>query len=237
MTWRLLFLAALWLPELPLHPASGDLPMGWPHLLGTDSLGRDGLLRLLLAAARSFGFASAVALIALALALPAACGKGRPASLWSALRALPPLLVLLPLAAAAGGLGWPTLALVLAGLEARHLEAPLRARLEPFRASTAKAQVRLLGAGPMHRLRTWAPWLEAQTRPLLPTVWIDALWAEATLRLLGLGPGPQRDSLGLLLQEELPRLATEPGPLALAALLLALGLGAASNLRKEQPCR
>ena len=97
MTWRLLFLAALWLPELPLHPASGDLPMGWPHLLGTDALGRDGLLRLLLAAARSFGFASAVALIALALALPAACGKGRPASLWSALRALPPLLVLLPL--------------------------------------------------------------------------------------------------------------------------------------------
>ena len=46
--------------------------------------------------------------------------------------------MLLPLAAAAGGLGWPTLALVLAGLEAPHLEAPLRARLEPFRASTAK---------------------------------------------------------------------------------------------------
>lgn len=68
---------------------------------------------------------------------------------------------------------------------------------------------------------------------------LQAIWAErpATLRLLGLGPGPQHDSLGQLLQEELPRLGTDPTLLTWASLAVVLALAAASNppSRKESP--
>lgn len=57
---------------------------------------------------------------------------------------------------------------------------------------------------------------------------------EATLRLLGLGPGPQHDSLGLLLNEELPRLSTDATALGIASLVvvLALALLSARNLKE-----
>lgn len=58
----------------------------------------------------------------------------------------------------------------------------------------------------------------------MPTAWFEALWAESALRLLGLGPGPQHDSLGLLLREQLPRFASGPTALGWAALLVALAL-------------
>ena len=63
--WRLAFLAALLLPDLALDPFRGGQQGSLRHLLGTDELGRDALVRLLLAAARSLGFASACALLAL----------------------------------------------------------------------------------------------------------------------------------------------------------------------------
>ncbi|HJW08846.1 MAG TPA: hypothetical protein VJ483_04380, partial [Holophagaceae bacterium] len=91
MKARLLFLGALLLPELPLDPFRGGLAPGWPHLLGTDELGRDALLRLSMAGARSLGFASACALLALLLAWAlAALRPMREAN--SALRGIPPLL-------------------------------------------------------------------------------------------------------------------------------------------------
>jgi ABC-type dipeptide/oligopeptide/nickel transport system permease subunit len=88
----------------------------------------------------------------------------------------------------------------------------------------------LLGASPWHRLHTWGPWALAQAGHLFPTAWIGALWGEATLRLLGLGPPPTRDSLGLLLHEELPRLSTDGTALGWAALLLVLTLAATTSL-------
>lgn len=237
MKWRLCFLLALLLPEVPLNPFGGDLPPSTHHLLGTDALGRDGLLRLCHAGAQSLGFASAVALLALALAALAALGTERLRGARSALRVLPPLLFLLPLAATFGGLDWAGLALLLALLMALQLEAPLRARLDPFRKGPAWAMNRVLGGGRLHQIRIWAPWVARQAEALFPTAWLGALWGEATLRLLGLGPGPQHDSLGLLLNEELPRLSTDPSALGWAALILVLILSAASASKKasEEP--
>ncbi len=59
---------------------------------------------------------------------------------------------------------------------------------------------------------------------LFPSVWLAALWSEATLSVLGLGPGPGRDSLGRLVAEELPHLATDATPLGWAALAMVLAL-------------
>ena len=224
MRWRLAFLLALALPDLPLDPFRGDLPASALHPLGTDELGRDALLRLLLAGARSIGFASACALLALALALLLGWRGARWRGALSALRSLPPVLFLLPLAAATGGIGATALFLLLGLLLAPHLEPPLRARLDAFRQSPAWAAEQTLGARPASTLRRWAPWGLEQVVTLFPSAWLGALWGEATLSALGLGPGPGHDSLGRLLLEQLPRLATDPTLLGWGALVVVLGL-------------
>ena len=224
MKWRLAFLLALALPELPLDPFHGGLASSPWHPLGTDDLGRDALARLLLAGARSVGFASACALLALGLALLLAWRGRRWHGALSALRSLPPVLFLLPLAAATGGIGVAALFLLLGLLLAPHLEPPLRGKLDAFRHSPAWAAERTLGATRVSTLRRWAPWGLAQAAVLFPSAWLGALWGEATLSTLGLGPGPDHDSLGRLLLEQLPRLATDPSPLGWGALAVVLAL-------------
>ena len=224
MKWRLAFLGALLVPDLALDPFRGGLTPSAVHLLGTDDLGRDALLRLLLAGARSLGFASACALLALSLGtLLAWRGRSLRGGL-SALRSLPPLLFLLPLAAAAGGLSAAPLGVLLGALLAPHLEPALRSRLEALRHSPAWAAERTLGAPWPSTCRRWAPWGLDQATALFPSAWLGALWGEATLSALGLGPGPGQDSLGRLLAEELPRLGSDPSPLGWAALAVVLGL-------------
>lgn len=224
MRWRLAFLLALLLPDQPLDPFHGGLAASFHHPLGVDDLGRDALLRLLLAGSRSMGFASACALLGLGVALLLAWHGRRWSGALSALRSLPPVLFLLPLAAAVGGLGMAALLLLLGLLLAPHLEPPLRVRLEAFRQSPAWAAERTLGATPVSTLRRWSPWALDQAARLFPSAWLGALWGEATLSALGLGPGPDHDSLGRLLLEQLPRLGTDPAPLGWAALALVLGL-------------
>ncbi|WP_257305023.1 hypothetical protein [Geothrix campi] len=224
MRWRLTFLLALVLPDLPLDPFHGGLAASLRHPLGVDDLGRDALLRLLLAGSRSVGFASACALLALALALLLAWyGRSWRGTL-SALRSLPPILFLLPLAAAAGGVGLMALLLLLGLLLAPHLEPPLRVKLDAFRQSPAWAAEQTLGPTRASTLRRWGPWGLDQAAILFPSAWLGALWGEATLSTLGLGPGPDHDSLGRLLLEQLPRLATDPSPLGWGALAVVLAL-------------
>jgi peptide/nickel transport system permease protein len=229
MKWRLAFLGALLLPDLPLEPFRGGLAATLRHPLGTDDLGRDALLRLALAAARSLGFASGCALLALGLGLLLAWRGQRFLGAWSALRSLPPLLFLLPLAAALGGLPAAALGLLLGSLIAPHLEPALRARINRFRASPAWASERTLGASWPSVLHRWAPWGWQQAAALFPSAWLSALWGEATLSALGLGPGPGHDSLGRLLAEELPRLGSDPSPLGGAALATVLLLAWAAT--------
>ncbi len=222
MRWRLAFLGALLIPDLALDPFRGGLATTLSHPLGTDDLGRDALLRLVLAAARSLGFASACALLALTLGLLLAWQGRHLLGALSALRSLPPLLFLLPVAAATGGLSVGVLGVLLGALIAPHLEPALRTRLDRFRHSPAWAAERTLGATGPSTLRRWAPWGWQQAAALFPSAWLSALWGEATLSALGLGPGPGHDSLGRLLAEELPRLGSDPSPLGWAALATVL---------------
>lgn len=237
MRWRLFLLVGLLLPELVVNPFQGDGDMSWVHPLGTDALGRDALLRLGHAGLRSLGFASAVALLAVSLALLMSLGSVRAPGARSALRAVPPLLFLLPLAAALGGLNWLPLGFLLAALLALQLEPPLRARLEPFTQGPAWAMNRILGGGRWHQIRIWGPWAIGEAETLVPSAWLGALWGEVSLRLLGLGPGPQHDSLGSLLNQELSRLATDGTALGWASLILVLALAAftASKGKSEAP--
>ncbi len=218
MKWRLLALLALWLPEPALDPFRGGQSPSWAHPLGTDLLGRDGLLRLAVGALRSTGFASACALLALALGFLLASGAPALRHLASALRRIPPLLLLLPLAAAVGPFGWVGLGVLLSLFLGLHLTPPLAIHVDGLRISPAWKSERLMGSSLSSRARRWAPWAWERSVLLLPTAWLGALWAEATLRALGLGPGPGTDTLGRLLQEELPRLSTDSTPLGWAAL-------------------
>lgn len=233
--WVLLFLPALLLPEAPMDPFRGILSPSLAHVLGTDELGRDGLRRLLTGTARSLGFASACALLALALALLLALRGGWLRGASGALRSAPPLLWLIPLAAVAGGLEWLPLGLLIAGLLALHLEPPLRVSLAPILEGPAWTAGQVMGASPAQRIASWAPCFSGKAAALLPSAWLGALWGEATLSALGLGPGPEKDSLGRLLLEELPRLATDPTPLGWAALAAILAIAWGATAAKERP--
>lgn len=224
MRWRLLALLAWVLPGPTVDPFRGNQSPSWMHLLGTDALGRDGLHRLLIGALRSAGFASACALGAISLGLLLAAGAPALRHPAAALRRIPPLLLLLPLAAVTGPFGWFTLGTLLSGLLALHLAPPLALQVDTLHASSAWKAERIMGSTFPSRLRRWAPWAWEQSLPLFPTAWLGALWAEATLRTLGFGPGPGTDTLGRLLQEELPRLSTDPTPLGWAALVTVLVL-------------
>lgn len=221
--WPLLLLPLLFVPELALDPFQGSTAPNLHHWLGTDALGRDALLRLLLTASRAGGFASVCALGGVTVSWLLAATGPRTQSALSALRVMPALLWLIPLAMVMGGLEGPILVILIALLLAPHLEAPLRVKVEALHRSPAWALGRIQGATRIHQFRAWAPWAAMESAALFPSAWLGALWTEVTLSALGLGPGPQSDTFGRLLTEELPRLSVGAAS-AWAALLLMLAL-------------
>lgn len=232
--WPLLLLPALLVPSLALDPFQGGLGPSLHHWLGTDLLGRDALLRLLLSGAQAGAFASICAVFALALAWLLAMSRAGTEDALSAMRSLPALLWLIPLAAILGALERPLLAPLIALLLAPHLEAPLRVKAEALRRGPAWAIGRIQGAGSFHRLLAWAPWAASESAALFPSAWLGALWTETTLSALGLGPGPETDTFGRLLADQLPRLATG-APSAWAALLLVLVLAWSLSFPEADP--
>ena len=123
--WVLILLPlAFLLPEVAMNPFQANLPAQASHWLGTDGLGRDALLRLGVASSRSLAFSSLVAFLSLMLALGFAFGVEARLEARSALRSVPVLLLLIPLAALGGGFDWVPLGLLLALLQSFHLEPP-----------------------------------------------------------------------------------------------------------------
>ncbi len=228
----LLFVGALVGPWLAPHPvrASIGLPYEPPSahaLLGTDSVGRDVLSRLLAGGRR-------LVLIAL-LCTVAATGLGAIAGMTAALRprldgwvmrpidallALPAMLVLLLLGA---GFGASTLVLVAAVC---LTSAPFTARVA--RACTLDVVHRgyveaALGRG--ERL----PWLLG--RELLPSVagplladlgirFVTAIYLVATAGFLGLGGSSERPDWGLQIQQEIGGAQDNPWAAAAPAIVL-----------------
>ncbi|WP_371238141.1 ABC transporter permease subunit [Streptomyces pimonensis] len=198
------------------------LPPSWTHPLGTDGLGRDVLARLGHGATTTVGTAVAVCLASLLLALALGFLPRVAAGASDIANALPPVIVGILVAAAAGpGTGGAALAVALVSWP--PLSAHAAALVQEVRASAFLTAQRAIGATP------W--WI--LTRHVLPSV-AGPVTRHAVLRLpgialalaslgfLGLGAQPPAPEWGLLLEES--RAYVERAPWAALAPAVALAL-------------
>ncbi|MFG2471623.1 ABC transporter permease subunit [Streptomyces canus] len=206
----------------------------WAHPLGTDGLGRDVLARLGHGAAATVGTAAAVCALSLLVALLLGFLPGVAAGAADIANALPPVIVGILVAAAAGpGTGGAALAVAL--ISWPPLAAHAAALVQEVRASAFLTAQRAIGAGP------W--WI--LTRHVLPSVVVPVsrhallrlpgiALALASLGFLGLGAQPPAPEWGLLLEESRAYVERAPwaalAPAVALALLAALAVSAASWL-------
>ncbi|MFI2434906.1 ABC transporter permease subunit [Streptomyces sp. NPDC018693] len=194
----------------------------WAHPLGTDGLGRDVLARLGHGAATTVGTAAAVCLLSLLLSLALGFLPGVAAGAADIANALPPVIVGILVAAAAGpGTGGAALAVAL--ISWPPLAAHAAALVQEVRASAFLTAQRAIGATPWWVL----------TRHVLPSVVAPVVrhallrlpgiaLALASLGFLGLGAQPPAPEWGLLLDES--RAYVERAPWAALAPAVALAL-------------
>lgn len=229
--------AQFWLPFDPQHTdvPSRWLPPSWPHLLGTDGLGRD-LLSLLMAGARttivvSVGSALVAGIIGIALAALGALTRRwtreSVAVLVDILIAFPVLLIAMMIAAVWGGSLWVVVWAVGIGFGvniARVTRPELRRVLTSdfVLAGTAAGLSRVQNLY-RHLLPNVAPVFIVQ----LSWSMAVAVLAEAGLSYLGLGAPVTEPSWGVLLRDLQQYLTAYPlavlGP-GLAITLTVLGL-------------
>ncbi|MDK1474893.1 ABC transporter permease subunit [Streptomyces sp. 549] len=198
------------------------LPPSWAYPLGTDGLGRDVLARLGHGAASTVGTAAAVCALSLLVALALGFLPGLAAGASDIANALPPVIVGILVAAAAGP-GTGGAALAVAAVSWPALSAHSAALVQEVRASTFLTAQRAIGASPSWIL----------TRHVLPSV-AGPVARHAVLRLpgialalaalgfLGLGAQPPTPEWGLLLDES--RAYVERAPWAALAPAVALAL-------------
>ncbi|WP_405869187.1 ABC transporter permease subunit [Streptomyces sp. NBC_00005] len=197
----------------------------WSHPLGTDALGRDVLARLGHGAAPTVGTAAAVCLLSLLLALALGFLPGVAAGAADIANALPPVIVGILVAAAAGpGTGGAALAVAL--ISWPPLAAHAAALVQEVRASSFLTAQRAIGAPPLwiltrHVLPSVAAPVARHALLRLPGIAL----ALASLGFLGLGAQPPAPEWGLLLDES--RAYVERAPWAALAPALALALLAA----------
>ena len=198
------------------------LPPSWAHPLGTDGLGRDVLARLGHGAASTVGTAAAVCALSLLVALLLGFLPGVAAGAADIANALPPVIVGILVAAAAGpGTGGAALAVAL--ISWPPLAAHAAALVQEVRASAFLTAQRAIGAGPLwiltrHVLPSVAAPVTRHALLRLPGIAL----ALASLGFLGLGAQPPTPEWGLLLDES--RAYVERAPWAALAPAVALAL-------------
>jgi peptide/nickel transport system permease protein len=227
-----------------VHTAVRLAPPSWAHPLGTDGLGRDVLARLGHGAATTVGTAAGVCLLSLVLSLALGFLPGVAAGAADIANALPPVIVGILVAAAAGpGAGGAALAVAL--ISWPPLAAHAAALVQEVRASAFLTAQRAIGAPPSwiltrHVLPSVAAPVARHALLRLPGIAL----ALASLGFLGLGAQPPAPEWGLLLDES--RAYVERAPWAALAPAVALALlaglavsGAAYTqgraVRKETP--
>lgn len=194
----------------------------WAYPLGTDGLGRDVLARLGHGAASTVGTAVAVCLVSLLLALALGFLPSVAAGASDIANALPPVIVGILVAAAAGpGTGGAALAVAL--ISWPPLAAHAAALVQEVRASTFLLAQRAIGASPLwiltrHVLPSVAAPVTRHALLRLPGIAL----ALASLGFLGLGAQPPTPEWGLLLDES--RAYVERAPWAALAPAVALAL-------------
>ncbi|MFI7016329.1 ABC transporter permease subunit [Streptomyces sp. NPDC050164] len=194
----------------------------WTHPLGTDGLGRDVLARLGHGAASTVGTAAAVCLLSLLVALALGFLPRIAQGAADIANALPPVIVGILVAAAAGpGTGGAALAVALISWPA--LSAHAAALVQEVRASAFLTAQRAIGAGPFwiltrHVLPSVAAPVARHALLRLPGIAL----ALASLGFLGLGAQPPAPEWGLLLDES--RAYVERAPWAALAPAVALAL-------------
>ncbi|MGH9798319.1 MAG: ABC transporter permease, partial [Candidatus Polarisedimenticolia bacterium] len=174
------------------------------YLLGTDTLGRDLLSRLLHGVRHTVGLAILCVAVALAAGVAAGASAGLAGGLWDqvlmrgmeVLMAIPRLLLIL-VCAALFSPSIPLLVLLLGGTTWTGLARLARAETLAFRESGPAQAARAAGASaPRLLLRHLAP----QIAPLLVVFaalrFADTIVLESALALLGLGAPPPAVSLG-----------------------------------------
>ena len=194
----------------------------WAYPLGTDGLGRDVLARLGHGAASTVGTAVAVCLVSLLLALALGFLPSVAAGASDIANALPPVIVGILVAAAAGpGTGGAALAVAL--ISWPPLAAHAAALVQEVRASTFLLAQRAIGASPLwiltrHVLPSVAAPVTRHALLRLPGIAL----ALASLGFLGLGAQPPAPEWGRLLDES--RAYVERAPWAALAPAVALAL-------------
>ncbi|MFG3494686.1 ABC transporter permease subunit [Streptomyces sp. NPDC047928] len=208
------------------------MPPSLTHPLGTDGLGRDVLARLGHGAAATAGTAAAVCALGFAVAMVLGFAPRVAAGTSDIANALPPVIVGILVAAAAGpGTGGAALAVALVSWP--PLAAHAAALVQEVRASGFLLAQRAIGAGPAWIL----------TRHVLPSV-AGPVARHAVLRLpgialalaslgfLGLGARPPAPEWGLLLDESRAYVERAPwaglAPAVALAALAALSVSTAS---------
>ncbi|MEV5318926.1 ABC transporter permease subunit [Streptomyces sp. NPDC052687] len=208
-----------------VHTTARLAAPSWAHPLGTDGLGRDVLARLGHGAAPTVGTAAAVGLLSLVAGLALGFLPRVAAGAADIANALPPVIVGILVAAAAGpGTGGAALAVAL--ISWPPLAAHAAALTQEVRASAFLTAQRAIGASPWwiltrHVLPSVAAPVARHALLRLPGIAL----ALASLGFLGLGAQPPAPEWGLLLDES--RAYVERAPWAALAPAVALALLAA----------
>ncbi|MFG2728845.1 ABC transporter permease subunit [Streptomyces canus] len=211
----------------------------WTHPLGTDGLGRDVLARLGHGAAPTVGTAAAVCLLSLLAGLALGFLPGVAAGAADIANALPPVIVGILVAAAAGpGTGGAALAVALISWPPPAAHAA--ALVQEVRASAFLTAQRAIGAPPLwiltrHVLPSVAAPVARHALLRLPGIAL----ALASLGFLGLGAQPPAPEWGLLLDESRAYVERAPwaalAPAVALALLAGLAVSGASYTQGRGP--